>query len=64
MYYLGIDHHKRFCQVAVMDEKGKVHINCRMANEKTSFDVLKRRLNSNEPLRTVIEAGGNWGNDV
>ena len=61
MYYLGIDHHKRFSQVAVMDEKGKVHINCRMANEKVSFQMLKKRLNNHEPLRAVIEAGRNWG---
>ena len=61
MYYLGIDYHKRFSQVAVMDEKGKVHINCRMVNEKVSFDALKRRLNGNEPLKAVIEAGRNWG---
>ena len=32
-----------------------------MANEKTSFEVLKRHLNGNEPLRAVIEAGRNWG---
>ena len=51
MYYLGIDYHKRFSQVAVMDEKGKVHINCRMVNEKVSFDAPKRRLNGNEPLK-------------
>jgi len=56
MYYLGIDHHKRFSQVAVMDERGKVHINCRMANEK-----VKKHLNNHEPLRAVIEAGRNWG---
>lgn len=61
MYYLGIDHHKRFSQVAVMDEQGKVHINCRMANEKVSFEILKRRLNNHGPLRAVIEAGRNWG---
>ena len=61
MYYLGIDHHKRFSQVAVMDERGKVHINCRMANEKVSFEMLKKRLNNHEPLRAVIEAGRNWG---
>jgi len=59
MYYLGIDHHKRFSQVAVMGEKGKVHINCKMANEKASFDVLKKRLG--EPLKAVIDAGRNWG---
>jgi len=55
MYYLGIDHHKRFSQVAAMDEKGKVHLNCRMVNEKVSFTTLKRRFD--EPLKAVIEVG-------
>ncbi len=32
MYYLGIDHHKRYSQVAVVDEKGKVRINSSVVN--------------------------------
>jgi len=59
MYYLGIDHHKRFSQVAVMDEKGKVHTNGKIANEKAAFAVLKQYLK--EPCKAVIEAGRNWG---
>lgn len=58
MYYLGIDHHKRFSRVAVMDERGTVHINCQTVNEKVSLATLKRRFN--EPLKAVIEAGRNW----
>jgi len=54
-----IDSHKRFSQVVVMDEKGKVHINRKIAKEKVSFEILRSRLNSNEPLRAVIEAGRN-----
>ena len=57
MYYLGINHHKRFSQVAAMSERGKPHINCRMVNEKASFTTLKRRFD--EPLKAVIEAGRN-----
>ena len=34
MYYLGIDHHKRYSRVAVMDEKGEVRMNGKIANEK------------------------------
>ena len=49
MYYLGIDHHKRFSHVAVIEERGKIHINCRMVNKKSSFDSLKKRLD--EPLK-------------
>lgn len=59
MYYPGIDHHKRFSQVTVMDEKGKTRINSSMANEKASFESLKTILK--EPCKAVIEAGCNWG---
>lgn len=59
MYYLGIDHHKRFSQVAVMDEKGEVHMNGKIANEKQDFTLLKKHLG--QPCRAVIEAGRNWG---
>lgn len=59
MYYLGIDHHKRFSQVAVMDEKGEVHMNGKIANEKRDFTLLKKYLR--EPCKAVIEAGRNWG---
>lgn len=59
MYYLGIDHHKGFSQVAVMDEKGELHMNGKIANEKAAFTLLKKYLK--EPCTAVIEAGRNWG---
>ena len=59
MYYLGIDHHKRYSQVAVMDEKGTVRTNGKIANEKKAFALLKEYYK--EPCRAVIEAGRNWG---
>ena len=59
MYYLGIDHHKRYSQVAVVDEKGKVRINSSVVNQKASFESLKRILKG--PCKAVIEAGRKWG---
>ncbi len=59
MYYLGIDHHKRYSQVAVVDEKGTVRSNGKIANEKKAFALLKEYYK--EPCRAVIEAGRNWG---
>jgi transposase len=59
MYHLGIDQHKKFSQVAVMDEKGKVLINTKMSNDKSSFESLKEQLN--DDCNAVIEAGPNWG---
>jgi len=34
MYYLGIDHHERYSQVGVVDEKGTVWARRKIANEK------------------------------
>ncbi len=59
MYYLGIDHHKRYSQVAVVDEKGTVRTNGKIADEKKAFALLKEYYK--EPCRAVIEAGRNWG---
>lgn len=43
MYYLGIDHYKRYSHVAVMDEKGKIQITSSLINEKAFFESLKRK---------------------
>lgn len=59
MYYLGIDYHKGYSQVAVVDEKGTVRTNGKIANEKKAFALLKEYYK--EPYRAVIEAGRNWG---
>jgi len=59
MYYLGIDHHKKYSQVAVMDEKGEVCTRRKIANEKKAFALLVGYYE--EPYRAVIEAGRNWG---
>jgi len=59
MYYLGIDHHKKSSQVAVMDEKGTLRTNGKIANEKKAFMLLKGYYK--ERYRAVIEAGRNWG---
>ncbi len=59
MYYPGIDHHNRYSQVAVVDEKGAVRSNGKIAKEKKAFALLKEYYK--EPCRAVIEAGRNWG---
>ena len=41
MYYLAIDHHKRYSQVAVVDEEGRVRRRRKIANEKKAFALLK-----------------------
>lgn len=59
MYYLGVDQHKRYSQVVVADEKGKVHLNSKVANERTPFAQIYKRFGPN--FQSVLEAGYNWG---
>lgn len=58
MQYVGVDHHKKFSYLSVMDEKGIVVKEGRIGNTKES---LKKFLGtSSEPRSAVLEAGRNW----
>lgn len=60
MQYIGVDHHKRFSYITVMDEMGKVIKEGRVANSRES---LRRFLNNPHPcgeISAVLEAGRNW----
>lgn len=60
MYYLGIDYHKKFSQVAAMDESGRILMNVKMPNDPSAFLSLKDKL-GDVKLKAVIEACRNWG---
>ena len=58
MEYIGVDHHKKFSYLAMMDEKGKVIKEGRINNDVES---LKRFIGKREePKAAVLEAGRNW----
>ena len=59
MYTLGIDCHKKYSQVAVLNEEGVLKMNRRIPNSKEQFDSLLTNLG--EPCQAVIEAGYSWG---
>jgi transposase len=59
MYYLGIDQHKKYSQVAVINEEGKLKANCKVSNEKLAFESLLG--NFEGPYKAVVEAGRSWG---
>jgi len=59
MITLGVDVHKKYSQVAVLNEQGEVRVNVKMANEKRLFSELLSEFN--EPCQAVIEAGYSWG---
>lgn len=58
MEYIGVDHHKRFSYVAMMDEKGIVVKEGRINNSRES--IRKFLSGSKGPKRAVLEAGRNW----
>jgi transposase len=59
MLYVGVDYHKRYCQVNAIDEKGDRRINTRLSNDFVEVENFFRSLG--EPCKAVLEAGWNWG---
>jgi len=59
MITLGVDVHKKYSQVAALNEQGKITMNLKMPNEKRLFSELLSELN--EPCQAVIESGYCWG---
>jgi transposase len=59
MLYAGIDYHKRYSQVHVIDEQGRTRVTARLANDLASLRGFFGKLA--EPCRAVVEAGWNWG---
>lgn len=59
MLYAGIDHHKRYCQLAVVDEEGTVVREERLPTEREALVRFFTELE--EPCAATLEAGYNWG---
>lgn len=59
MLTLGIDNHKKYSQVAVLNEEGKSVMNVRIVNKKETFSKFIYGLK--EPCQGVIETGYSWG---
>jgi len=59
MRYIGVDQHKRFSYIAVMDERGRVVKEGKVVNER---EALKKFLSSCKDGKAegVLEAGPNW----
>lgn len=61
MIYLGIDHHKAWDQIAAINDGGEVVLECRVLSTREAWDQLKTALPAGELVRSVLEAGWNWG---
>jgi len=59
MNYIGLDHHRKFTQVAVVNEADAVVLECRMLNTVEAVKALLGRLSG--PIKAVVEAGPSWG---
>lgn len=59
MITLGIDHHKRYSQVAALNENGTIVMNVKVNNCRESFETLLSELG--EPCEAVLESGYAWG---
>jgi len=54
MDYMGIDHHKQYSHITLMDEKGKKLRTGKVANYRTE---LEKFLDGRQEIKAVIEAG-------
>jgi transposase len=59
MITLGIDCHKKYSQVAVLNAQGKFLMDARLSNNKEQFAQLIDGLDG--PFQAVIETGYTWG---
>jgi transposase len=60
MRHIGVDHHKRYSYITVMDDRGKIIKEGRISNSK---ECLKKFLNNPhgcQDSQAVLEAGLNW----
>lgn len=59
MYYIGLDHHRKFTQLAVVGEQDELIFEARLGNTEEAIKAVLDRLKG--PKRAVVEAGPSWG---
>jgi transposase len=58
--YVGIDVHKKMCQVAVLDEEGKLLDEIRFANDPEEIEEFAGKLTTfHDEVKAVVESTGN-----
>jgi transposase len=60
--FVGMDVHKNYLQVAVLDEKGKVLNNSRIDNNLMKVNEFFDRLRPRSNTKVVMESSGMWYN--
>jgi transposase len=57
--YIGLDHHRKYTHVAVINDTDQVVLECRIQNTLEAVQELMNRLSG--PSKAVVEAGPSWG---
>src|SRR5215468_11203892 len=60
--FVGMDVHKNYLQVAVLDEKGKVVSNSRVDNNLIKVNEFFDTLHPSNNTKVVMESSGMWYN--
>lgn len=58
--FIGIDHHKKYCQVCVMNSQGQIIWENSIPNSQEAFASFKTQF-PNVEFSSVIETSRNWG---
>jgi transposase len=61
MISIGIDHHKKYCQVVAMRENGEIVWEGRVPTRREGLIQIKAALPVGEPVQSVLESGRSWG---
>jgi transposase len=61
MISIGIDHHKKYCQVVAMREAGEIVWEGQVPTRYEGFVQIKEALPPGEPVQSVLESGRGWG---
>lgn len=59
MFHIGIDYHKRYSYVTVVNDKGQIQLNTKIGNTKEAFEQLISGFN--DKCDAVVETTYNWG---
>ena len=58
--FVGMDVHKNYLQVAVLDEKGKILNNSRVDNNLIKVNEFFDSVHPNNNTKVVMESSGMW----
>jgi len=61
MISIGIDHHKKYCQVQAVRDNGEIVWEGQVPTRYEGFVRLKEELPVGEPVQSVLESGRGWG---